>query len=144
MIITNQTYKYSVPILFRCPHDCNAIIMPPIKSVKLLDGTEIPRMAYGTGSALYKQDCTDAVRLALSVGFGHIDAAQVYENEHQSTQHRQLRTFRYIQAEFRSETARVPLLSSNHLDLCILSTRLSDLPQCTTIKNIKTGHTNEI
>ncbi|KAL5482978.1 hypothetical protein ACEPAI_9573 [Sanghuangporus weigelae] len=52
-----------------------------VKSLKLLDNTQVPWMAFGTGSALYKQDCTDACRLALSVGFNHLDTAQMYENE---------------------------------------------------------------
>ena len=52
-----------------------------VKSIKLSDGTTIPWLAFGTGTALYKQDCTDATSLALSLGLTHIDAAQMYENE---------------------------------------------------------------
>lgn len=53
----------------------------PVKTFKLSDGTEIPWVAFGTGTALVRQDCTDACTLALSTGFTHIDTAQIYQNE---------------------------------------------------------------
>ncbi|EJC99035.1 Aldo/keto reductase [Fomitiporia mediterranea MF3/22] len=53
----------------------------PVKSFKLSDGRKIPWIAFGTGTALYKKDCANACKLALSVGFTHLDAAQMYENE---------------------------------------------------------------
>lgn len=53
----------------------------PVKSFKLLDGTQAPWVAFGTGTALYQKDCADACKLALSSGFTHLDAAQVYGNE---------------------------------------------------------------
>lgn len=53
----------------------------PVKSFKLLDGTQVPWVAFGTGTALYQKDCADACKLALSSGFTHLDAAQVYGNE---------------------------------------------------------------
>jgi diketogulonate reductase-like aldo/keto reductase len=32
-------------------------------------------------AALFKQDCTDSVKLAIDCGFTHLDGAQVYGNE---------------------------------------------------------------
>lgn len=47
-----------------------------------------PRIAYGIGTAWYKsapgevnRDLVDAIKLAVSVGYNSIDAAQVYNNE---------------------------------------------------------------
>lgn len=51
------------------------------KTVKLADGTSAPLLAFGTGTALYKKESSDAVLLAIQRGFVHIDAAQMYENE---------------------------------------------------------------
>ncbi|KAL5482974.1 hypothetical protein ACEPAI_9569 [Sanghuangporus weigelae] len=53
----------------------------PVKLYKLADGIQIPWMAFGTGTALYQKECVAACKLALSVGFTHLDAAQMYGNE---------------------------------------------------------------
>ncbi|KAJ6525639.1 oxidoreductase [Mycena capillaripes] len=50
-------------------------------TIKLNDGTEIPIIAYGTGTALFGQDCTNSIRLAIDCGFAHLDGAQAYSNE---------------------------------------------------------------
>lgn len=52
-----------------------------IKTFPLADGTSIPWVGFGTGTALYKQDCTTAVLRAMSAGFTHLDCAQMYSNE---------------------------------------------------------------
>jgi diketogulonate reductase-like aldo/keto reductase len=53
----------------------------PIGSTPLNDNRRIPNIAFGTGSAWYRRDVTDAVFTALEVGFRHIDTAQAYGNE---------------------------------------------------------------
>ncbi|KAJ7510050.1 NADP-dependent oxidoreductase domain-containing protein [Mycena galericulata] len=50
-------------------------------SLKLLDGSEIPSLAYGTGTALFGKDCANAIKLAIDCGFTHLDGAQIYNNE---------------------------------------------------------------
>ena len=52
-----------------------------LKELKLLSGKAIPWLAFGTGTALYQADCTNAVKVALKAGFRHIDGAQMYKNE---------------------------------------------------------------
>ncbi|KIP12225.1 hypothetical protein PHLGIDRAFT_62065, partial [Phlebiopsis gigantea 11061_1 CR5-6] len=47
----------------------------------LNDGTSIPWLAFGSGTALYGKDASDAVAAAIRAGFRHIDAAQMYANE---------------------------------------------------------------
>ncbi|KAI5116218.1 hypothetical protein M0805_006769 [Coniferiporia weirii] len=53
----------------------------PVKTIPLSDGTAVPWVAFGTGTALYNQDCTEAAVRAISVGFTHLDCAQMYKNE---------------------------------------------------------------
>ncbi|KAJ7940442.1 NADP-dependent oxidoreductase domain-containing protein [Mycena leptocephala] len=36
---------------------------------------------FGTGSALFGQDCTNSIKLAIECGFTHLDGAQAYNNE---------------------------------------------------------------
>ncbi|KAJ7507349.1 oxidoreductase [Mycena galericulata] len=50
-------------------------------TIKLLDGSEIPILAYGTGTALFGKDCANSIKLAIDSGFTHLDGAQVYGNE---------------------------------------------------------------
>jgi len=50
-------------------------------TITLNDGTQIPSIAYGTGTALFGRDCANAVRLAIDTGFTHLDGAQAYANE---------------------------------------------------------------
>ncbi|ESK89844.1 nadp-dependent d-sorbitol-6-phosphate dehydrogenase [Moniliophthora roreri MCA 2997] len=47
----------------------------------LNDGTQVPWLGFGTGTALYKQDATDFVRVAIETGIRHLDGAQIYANE---------------------------------------------------------------
>ncbi|EJD08335.1 Aldo/keto reductase [Fomitiporia mediterranea MF3/22] len=52
-----------------------------IKSSKLSDGTQIPWIAFGSGTAFVRKECKDAVGLALFMGMTHIDTAERYQNE---------------------------------------------------------------
>jgi diketogulonate reductase-like aldo/keto reductase len=53
----------------------------PVSTLDLNDGSQIPCMAFGTGTALYQKDAEDAIRLAIDNGFTHLDGAQAYGNE---------------------------------------------------------------
>lgn len=56
---------------------------------KLNDGSEIPMLAYGTGTALFKHSNHDAIdrttvdciKTALSLGYYHLDGAELYNTE---------------------------------------------------------------
>ncbi|TFK76341.1 Aldo/keto reductase [Pluteus cervinus] len=50
-------------------------------TIKLNDGTAVPWLAFGTGTALYGRDATNAIRLAVDKGITHLDGAQIYDNE---------------------------------------------------------------
>ncbi|OJA21298.1 hypothetical protein AZE42_10712, partial [Rhizopogon vesiculosus] len=52
-----------------------------VSTLALNDGSQVPWMAFGTGTALYRKDAEDAIRLAIDNGFTHLDGAQVYGNE---------------------------------------------------------------
>ncbi|KAF8212035.1 NADP-dependent oxidoreductase domain-containing protein [Mycena galopus ATCC 62051] len=52
-----------------------------IPAIKLNDGSEIPAIAFGTGTALFGKDCTSAIKLAIDCGVTHLDGAQAYNNE---------------------------------------------------------------
>ncbi|KAL1903638.1 hypothetical protein Sste5346_000267 [Sporothrix stenoceras] len=59
-----------------------------LPNVKLNDGTQIPTIAYGLGTANYKgtrtefdQKIVDDTVAAIKAGFTHLDGAQVYGNE---------------------------------------------------------------
>ncbi|KAF2128857.1 aldo-keto reductase family 1 member C13 [Dothidotthia symphoricarpi CBS 119687] len=62
------------------------IFMP---SLKLNDGTSMPMLGYGTGTAWYKtgdeskidQACIDAVKTAIGLGYTHLDGAEIYKTE---------------------------------------------------------------
>ncbi|KAF9237595.1 NADP-dependent oxidoreductase domain-containing protein [Melanogaster broomeanus] len=54
--------------------------MPP-STIALNDGTQAPWIAFGTGTALYDQDASKPVTLAIKNGFTHLDSAQMYKNE---------------------------------------------------------------
>ncbi|KAF9442255.1 Aldo/keto reductase, partial [Macrolepiota fuliginosa MF-IS2] len=47
----------------------------------LNDGSRIPWLGFGTGTALYKQDVSNLVRQAIEAGVSHLDGAQSYQNE---------------------------------------------------------------
>jgi diketogulonate reductase-like aldo/keto reductase len=51
-----------------------------IPTVALRGGQQLPIMAFGVGTALYKQDCSNSVRQALSAGFSFLDTAEMYSN----------------------------------------------------------------
>ena len=51
------------------------------KSFTLNDGSQIPVLAFGTGTALYQKDAADSVRIAIENNFTHLDGAQMYNNE---------------------------------------------------------------
>ncbi|KAF2274305.1 aldo-keto reductase family 1 member C13 [Westerdykella ornata] len=61
----------------------------PIPSLKLNDGTSMPMLAYGTGTAWYKTGdearvdtaVVDAVKTAIRLGFRHLDGAEMYKTE---------------------------------------------------------------
>ncbi|KAF9218337.1 Aldo/keto reductase [Gyrodon lividus] len=53
----------------------------PASTLPLNDGTQVPWIAFGTGSALYAKDAEQAVTVAIKNGFTHIDGAQMYRNE---------------------------------------------------------------
>ncbi|KAG2050920.1 Aldo/keto reductase [Suillus hirtellus] len=52
-----------------------------VSTLPLNDGNQVPWIAFGTGTALFRKDAEDATRLALDNGFTHLDGAQVYGNE---------------------------------------------------------------
>ena len=66
-----------------------ANIETPIPLLKLNDGTSIPMLAYGTGTAWYKssdnsstdRNLVEATKTALKLGYNHLDAAEVYNTE---------------------------------------------------------------
>ncbi|PFH54224.1 hypothetical protein AMATHDRAFT_135764 [Amanita thiersii Skay4041] len=56
--------------------------MPAIKHfITLNDGTQVPWLAFGTGTVHYRRDATPVVELALNNGITHLDGAQAYANE---------------------------------------------------------------
>ncbi|KAL8803136.1 MAG: hypothetical protein Q9223_006364 [Gallowayella weberi] len=60
-----------------------------IPTLKLNDGTAIPLVGYGTGTAWYKSDggrgidrkLVDAIKTAIRLGYYHLDGAEVYNTE---------------------------------------------------------------
>ena len=51
------------------------------KSYTLNDGSKLPWLSFGTGSALYQQDAADVVRQAIENNVTFLDGAQMYNNE---------------------------------------------------------------
>jgi len=49
----------------------------------LNDGTTIPVLGFGTGTALMKQGAVDATKIAVKTGFVHFDTAPLYGTEDQ-------------------------------------------------------------
>lgn len=47
---------------------------------KNIQGIDVPEIGLGTYK-LHDKDCTNAVRMALDIGYRHIDTAQMYKNE---------------------------------------------------------------
>ncbi|KAF7294791.1 Aldo-ket-red domain-containing protein [Mycena indigotica] len=50
-------------------------------TITLNDGTVVPSIAFGIGTAFFGKEAHNAVELALNTGFTHLDGAQVYANE---------------------------------------------------------------
>ncbi|KAF7323144.1 Aldo-ket-red domain-containing protein [Mycena chlorophos] len=50
-------------------------------SFTLNDGTIVPGIGFGTGTALFGKDCAGQVKQAIDAGFVHLDGAQAYNNE---------------------------------------------------------------
>ncbi|EPQ53067.1 Aldo/keto reductase [Gloeophyllum trabeum ATCC 11539] len=53
----------------------------PTSTFLLNDGTRIPVLGFGTGTALMRQEAANPTKLALEEGFVHFDTAQMYGNE---------------------------------------------------------------
>ncbi|KAL4928233.1 aldo/keto reductase [Aspergillus undulatus] len=62
----------------------------PIPSTQLRDGTSIPVLGYGTGTAWYKRsgdtsilnrDLVESIKTAIKLGYHHLDGAEVYGTE---------------------------------------------------------------
>jgi len=51
------------------------------KDIKLNDGREIPAIGYGTWKIGYGEDAISQIQQSISLGFDHVDTAQVYRNE---------------------------------------------------------------
>ncbi|KAJ7581080.1 NADP-dependent oxidoreductase domain-containing protein [Mycena floridula] len=51
------------------------------RTLKLNDNTQVPWLAFGTGTALFGKDASNAIRVAIQTGITHLDGAQVYNNE---------------------------------------------------------------
>lgn len=49
---------------------------------KNVQGIDIPEIGLGTYK-LHDRECSNAVRMALDIGYRHIDTAQMYKNEHE-------------------------------------------------------------
>ena len=69
-------------------YSCSTSISPPssnrhnmTKSYTLNDGSQIPSLAFGTGTALSGKDAADFVRVAIENKITHLDGAQMYNNE---------------------------------------------------------------
>jgi len=57
-------------------------------SMKLNDGTSVPMIGYGTGTAHYKSSAgsidrklVDVIKMAIKTGYHHLDGAETYNNE---------------------------------------------------------------
>jgi diketogulonate reductase-like aldo/keto reductase len=55
--------------------------MPIKESFRLNDGTVMPWLAIGSGTALYNQDVSHPISQVIRAGITHLDGAQVYLNE---------------------------------------------------------------
>ncbi|TFK54798.1 Aldo/keto reductase [Heliocybe sulcata] len=75
-----------------CPGLIQLLQCPPLRfqstnrdmstlTFPLNDGTNVPALAFGTGTALYNKDAQNAVVTAIKTGFVHLDGAQMYGNE---------------------------------------------------------------
>lgn len=55
--------------------------MSTTHTITLNDGSRVPWLAFGTGTALFGQDAANSVRTAIENGITHLDGAQMYNNE---------------------------------------------------------------
>lgn len=55
--------------------------MTKVPTLKMNNGQTIPQIGFGTWKSRDKQECIDTVKLAISLGYRHIDSAQDYDNE---------------------------------------------------------------
>jgi len=53
----------------------------PVSTLALNDGTRVPWIAFGTGTAWAYKDVSHVVTVAIRNGFTHLDGAQIYRNE---------------------------------------------------------------
>jgi diketogulonate reductase-like aldo/keto reductase len=72
-------YLTQLPFRWRPPY--RSLVMSTKFTTLLNDGSSLPRLAFGTGSALFAKDATEHVRMAIENGFTHLDGAQSYDNE---------------------------------------------------------------
>jgi len=54
--------------------------MSTYPTIKFSDGNSAPGLAFGIGTAWFKQDCVDTVKTALQAGYKSLDLAQAYQN----------------------------------------------------------------
>lgn len=102
----------------------------------LSDGTQTPWIAFGTGTAFYGQEVTNAIQLAIENGFTHLDCAQIYSNEESAgkgiSASKKPRSELYITTKLNKlgpgQTAKTALLESlrklnvEHVDLYLIHT----------------------
>ena len=50
-------------------------------ALTLNDGSTIPWLGFGTGTALFGKDAANSVTVAIENGITHLDGAQIYRNE---------------------------------------------------------------
>ncbi|KAF9061913.1 NADP-dependent oxidoreductase domain-containing protein [Rhodocollybia butyracea] len=50
-------------------------------TISLNDGSQVPWLGFGTGTALFGQDAATFVKAAIETGITHLDGAQAYRNE---------------------------------------------------------------
>lgn len=68
--------SYLPPPSPRSRADLPAISLVLPASITLNDGTVLPSLAFGTGTAIYGKDATAQVVQAIKAGFVHIDCAE--------------------------------------------------------------------
>ena len=75
-----RTYKCTTTRMWRYPSYSSLRTMSAL-TIPLNDGSQIPWLAFGTGTALYSKNATKSVLAAIKAGFVHFDGAQMYGNE---------------------------------------------------------------
>lgn len=80
--ILSHTVPLTVPYRFLSAHSYLAVRnMSTKQTFTLNDGSRIPWLGFGTGTALFGKDATNAIRIAIDNGITHLDGAQMYGNE---------------------------------------------------------------